>query len=245
MTHHEIEELLPAYALGATEPEERWQVEAHLIECEECRTILASYRTVTEGLLHSAMPTRPPKTLRARLMKQVSNSTERPSWRQAIRKVPAAGLALAVALALLLAVNLGFLVRTQQQLEQGQYAIAQLQAGQAAAAIASYPSSQVAVIEEDGVRGTFVYDPSLPVGVMYVWGLQPPSAEQAYQTWLIDAEGRRMSGGLLKFSEDQGLSWLLIEAPMPMMEFVSLGVTIEPAGGSPAPTGPRVLGADL
>jgi anti-sigma-K factor RskA len=245
LTDHEIEELLPAYALGATEPEERRQVEAHLVECERCRTNLASYRSVTEGLLYSAIPTRPPKTLRARLLAQLSKSTELPSWRKTIRELPAAGLALTVAVILLLAVNLGFLVRTQQQFEQGQYAMAQLQAGQAAAAIGSYPSSEVAVIEEGGVRGTFVYDPSLPVGVMYVWGLNPPPGEQAYQTWLIDAEGQRISGGLLNFSEDQGLSWLLIEAPMAMMEFVSLGVTLEPAEGSPVPTGPRILGTDL
>lgn len=242
---HEIEELLPAYALGATEPEERWRVEAHLIECEECRTILASYRTVTEGLLHAAIPTRPAQALRTRLLRRVSRSAEIPSWRVAIQKIPAAGLALAATLILLLAVNIGFLVRTQQQLEQVHYAIAQLQVGQAASAIASYPSSQVAVIEEGGVRGTFVYDPSLPVGVMYVWGLQPPTEDQAYQTWLIDGEGQRMSGGLLTFSADPGYGWLIIEAPTPMSEYRSLGVTLEPAGGSSAPTGPRVFGTDL
>ncbi len=242
---HEFEDMLGGYVLGALAPEDRRRVEAHLQSCKNCQGIIASYKSVAEGLLYSPDPRLPPKSLRARLLKQVSNSTERPSWRKAIRKVPATGLALAVGLILLLAVNLGFLVRTQQQLEQGQDAIAQLQTGQAAAAIASYPSSQVAVIEEDGVRGTFVYDPDLPLGVLYVWGLQPPTADQAYQTWLIDAEGQRLSGGLLTFSADPGYGWLMIEAPTPMSEFRSLGVTLEPAGGSPAPTGPRILGADL
>ncbi len=242
---HEIEELLPAYALGATDPEERRQVEAHLNECDNCRTILTSYRTLTEGLLHTALPTRPPKALRARLSKQIRRKTGLPRWKRGFQKVPAAGLALAVALVLLLAVNLGFLVQTQRLLEQGRGVLVQQQAGQTAAAIASYPSSQVALIEEDGVRGTFVYDPDLPVGVMYVWGLQPPPADKTYQAWLIDAEGRRLSGGLLTFSADSGYGWLMIEAPNPMSEFRSLGVTLEPAGGSAAPTGPRILGTDL
>jgi anti-sigma-K factor RskA len=123
--------------------------------------------------------------------------------------------------------------------------VAQQRAGQTAVAIASYPSSQVALIEEDGVRGTFVYDPELPVGVMYVWGLQPPPEDQAYQAWLVDPQGHRLSGGLLTFSEDPGFGWLLVQAPSTMSEFSSLGVTLEPAGGSLAPTGPRILGADL
>ena len=142
-------------------------------------------------------------------------------------------------------INIGFLLQTQRLLDQGQDTAAQQQAGQTAVAIASYPSSQVASIEEDGLRGTFVYDPDLPVGVMYVWGLQPPPEDQAYQAWLVDSQGQRLSGGLLSFSEDPGFSWLLIEAPTTMSEFISLGVTLEPAGGSLAPTGPRILGTDL
>ena len=100
-------------------------------------------------------------------------------------------------------------------------------------------------MKKTGLRGTFVYDPDLPVGVMYVWGLQPTSEDQAYQAWLMDSQGQRFSGGLLSFSEDSGFGWLLIEAPTTMSEFISPGVTVEPAGGSPAPKGPRILGTDL
>jgi anti-sigma-K factor RskA len=242
---HEFEELLAAYALGALAAEERWQVEAHLDGCERCQAALASYESVADGLLHAPNSKTPPGAIRARLSKQIGKTTGLPRWSRAVQKVPVARLAPALGLMLLLAVNLGFLVHTQRLLEQGQDALAQQYAGQAAAAIAIYPSSQVAVIEEDGVRGTFVYDPSLPVGVMYVWGLEPPSEDQAYQAWLIDAEGQRLSGGLLTFSAEPSFGWLMIEAPTPMAEFSSLGVTLEPAGGSDAPTGPRILGTDL
>ncbi len=242
---HEAEEQLAAYALGALDPEQRQRVEAHLDGCTQCQAALASYESVADGLLHAPNPKPPPRAIRARLSKKIGQATGPPRWRRAIQTVPVAGLALALGLMLLLAVNLGFLVHTQRLLKQGQVALAQQQAGQAAAAIAIYPSSQVAVIEEDGVRGTFVYDPSLRVGVMYVWGLQPPSEDQAYQAWLVDSEGQRLSGGLLTFSADAGFGWLMIEAPTPMAEFSSLGVTLEPAGGSDAPTGPRILGTDL
>lgn len=242
---HEFEDVLAAYVLGAMAPEERRQVEHHLQECEKCQGIVASYQIVSEGLLYAPDPKQPPKSLRARLIKQIGQTSEIPGWRRALQRVPAAGFGLALGLIILLTVNIGFLLQAQRLLDQGQDALAQQQAGQTAVAIASYPSSQVAVIEEDGVRGTFVYDPGLPVGVMYVWGLQPPPEDQAYQAWLVDAEGNRLSGGLLTFSEDPGFGWLMIETSKPIAEFSSLGVTLEPAGGSPVPTGPRVLGADL
>lgn len=245
MKDHEFDELLPIYALGAMTPEENQQVEIHLETCERCQAIVASYRVVAEGLLHAPDPKLPSKALRARTLKQIEPTTELPNWRRSIQRVPAVGFGLAVGLVILLMVNIGFLFQAQRLVDEGQGALAQQQAGQTAVAIASYPSSQVALIEEDGVRGTFVYDPSIPIGVLYVWGLQPPPEDQAYQTWLVDAEGQRLNGGLLTFSVDPGFGWLMIEAPKPIAEFSSLGVTLEPAGGSAAPTGPRILGTDI
>ena len=242
---HDFEELLAAYVLDALAPEEQRQLEAHLRDCETCQGILASYQRVTEALLFAPGSKAPPRQLRARLLRQIDQRSETPQRRRAIQRVPAAAFGLALGLIILVGINIGFLLQTQRLLDQGQDTAAQQQAGQTAVAIASYPSSQVASIEEDGLRGTFVYDPDLPVGVMYVWGLQPPPEDQAYQAWLVDSQGQRLSGGLLSFSEDPGFSWLLIEAPTTMSEFISLGVTLEPAGGSLAPTGPRILGTDL
>ena len=242
---HEFDEVLAGYALDAIAPEDRQQVEAHLQECERCRDIVSSYQRVTEGLLYVPEPKQPPSSLRAGLLKQIDPVYVVPGGKRAFESVSARAIGLALGLMVVLAVNVGVLLQAQRLLDQGQDALAQQQAGQTAIAIASYPSSQVAVIEEDGVRGTFVYDPDLPVGVMYVWGLQPPSEDQAYQAWLVDPQGQRVNGGLLTFSQDPGFGWLMVEAPQPIAEFISLGVTLEPAGGSVGPTGPRVLGADL
>jgi anti-sigma-K factor RskA len=242
---HEFEELLPAYALGALEPEKRGQLEVHLESCEQCQANLASYRLIGEGLLHSSDPVRPPTTLRTRVLRQINSPAELPFWKSAFQNLPVTKLGFAIGAVLLLIVSVGSLLQAQRLLDQGHEAYAQQQAGQTAIALASYPSSQVVVIEEDGVRGTFVYDPGLPIGVMYVWGLQRPLEDQAYQAWLIDPQGQRLNGGLLTFSEDPGFGWVMIEAPTTMSEFSSLGVTLEPAGGSLAPTGPRILGADL
>ncbi len=242
---HEAEEQLAAYALGALDLEERLQVEAHLEGCPSCQAALAAYESIAHGLLHAADPKAPPRSIRSNLAKQLGKTRARTGWRGTLQRVPAAGLGLAVGLILLLTLNLGLLVQSQRLLKQGQDALAQQQAGQTAVALASSPSSLVALIDEDGVRGTFVYDPGLPLAVMYVWGLPPLPDDQAYQAWLVDAEGQRLSGGLITFGADPGFGWLMIEAPSVMEDFVALGVTLEPAGGSAEPTGPRILGADL
>jgi len=59
MTHEEISELLGAYALDATGPDERDQVEAHLAECPRCRAEVASHLEMA-ALLGSAGAEAPP-----------------------------------------------------------------------------------------------------------------------------------------------------------------------------------------
>jgi anti-sigma-K factor RskA len=66
---------------------------------------------------------------------------------------------------------------------------------------------------------------------------------QQYQIWLIK-DGVRTSGGV--FSVNQvGYGVLEIWSDQPLQNYQSFGITIEPAGGSPQPTGKKVLGGDL
>ncbi|MST35184.1 hypothetical protein GHK86_20930, partial [Acidimicrobiaceae bacterium USS-CC1] len=51
--HHDVQELLGAYALDALEPDEVAAVEAHLEVCARCRRELAGYREVTSLLGHT------------------------------------------------------------------------------------------------------------------------------------------------------------------------------------------------
>jgi anti-sigma-K factor RskA len=60
-----------AYALGALPEEEARRFEAHLAECELCRSDLAGLRPVVQALPAAAEPVRPPPELRARIMKVV------------------------------------------------------------------------------------------------------------------------------------------------------------------------------
>ena len=53
MTHEEIGELLGAYALHATEPDEVAIIEAHLAECPKCRAEVAAHLEVATLLGNS------------------------------------------------------------------------------------------------------------------------------------------------------------------------------------------------
>jgi anti-sigma-K factor RskA len=54
MTEQEIEEMLGAYALDAIDPEERREIEAHLGVCPRCRAEVAAHREVAALLANSS-----------------------------------------------------------------------------------------------------------------------------------------------------------------------------------------------
>ena len=86
-------------------------------------------------------------------------------------------------------------------------------------------------ISADGRNGTLVVD-----------GLPTLGEEQQYQLWLI-VDGQRDSGAVFSVNLE-GYRGQQIEAPRPLRDYGAFGVTIEPAGGSPGPTGQRVLASD-
>ncbi len=77
-------------------------------------------------------------------------------------------------------------------------------------------------------------------GFLFVRGLQPLPTSQTYQLWLIPAEGAPISAGLLgaNVAADDGVRTVAI--PPEAEGFAAVGISIEPEGGSPLPTGPIV-----
>jgi len=82
---------------------------------------------------------------------------------------------------------------------------------------------------------------SLAVFVQEMPALPP---NQVYQFWLIDAGGDRTSGGTFTI-DAQGRGWLIARAPKALREYSGVGITIEPRGGSPNPTGAKVMGGEF
>lgn len=63
----QISDLIPAYALGAADPEERALVEANLARCPQAQAALAEYQAITENFLFSIPPSTPPAHLAAKI----------------------------------------------------------------------------------------------------------------------------------------------------------------------------------
>jgi anti-sigma-K factor RskA len=69
MTHEELEEAIPLYAIGALERSERQAIEAHLLSgCAACHAALKDYQTVASHLPFGLTPATPPNTLKAKIM---------------------------------------------------------------------------------------------------------------------------------------------------------------------------------
>ncbi len=56
LSHEELQELLGAFALNATDPEERDAIERHLAECPRCRSEVEDFREVAAMLSSSGGP---------------------------------------------------------------------------------------------------------------------------------------------------------------------------------------------
>lgn len=88
------------------------------------------------------------------------------------------------------------------------------------------------------VRGVFFQKNQS--GVLLVQGLQPLPPSQTYQLWLIPPEGAPISAGLLGREGVTADSVRTVAIPQEAENFAAVGISIEPEGGSPSPTGPIV-----
>ena len=96
-----------------------------------------------------------------------------------------------------------------------------------------------------GAFGRLYLDPASGAGMMMVRKLPPLPEGRAYQLWLVKSDGQRTSCGLLRRTDIAGNGYTLVQAPVPLTDWQGIGLTEEPAAGSPGPTGTRVLAGSL
>ena len=245
MSGMHVTEWIPAYALGILPDEEREGVAQHMARCLRCQAELRAYQRVLDQLPHTLPQRTPPPELRARLLQAATRPPEplpvpAPKPERAnpfawlLRPMPALvgviGLVLIVGLA-------GLNVVLLQQ--------AQRSAAPTPAPVAATDFRMVHLTStmSNGASGLLVISGNGAYGTLVVDGLMPLASNQQYQIWLIK-NGVRTSGGVFSV-ESTGYGMLEIEAPLPLIQYQSFGITIEPFGGSPGPTGEKVLGGTL
>jgi len=144
---------------------------------------------------------------------------------------PATALA-AVAAAVALIVAGGVIADSISRASLQETSFASQQADQLAAINAASDSQRLVSTVAGGATATFVWSAELSSSAVIVDGLEPLSGDQVYELWYIDSAGARPAG-LMDASTD-GPTWRVLDGEMAVGDVV--GVTIEPKGGSDAPT---------
>lgn len=244
-------ELGPALALDALDEPERAVLEEHARRCPTCARELRAWREVAAQLALAAPQREPPASLGARILAQAhadlasSTSTPPRGWWQRLQRwspaVAAAALATAIAALVWGATLQAQLAETRQQLEWARtsyWTIARVLASPEAEVYELQPTEAA-----PGAVGKVWVDPVSGQGMMMARNLPPPPPGRTYQVWLVN-DGQRVSSGFLRANEE-GIYYTVLQAPGRLTDYQRIGVTLEPAGGSSGPTGPRVIGGEL
>ncbi len=236
--HTPFLENTPAYALGALDAEQVAAFESHLETCASCRNELAAYRALSEGLLMAIPPKTPHASTRRQLQSKLPSShrhlSRRVGW-------SLGQSALAFALGVLLLLNVVSLLQMRSFQQQQAQLSHQLQSEQTALALLSYPGIRTIPINANGITGTLLLDDDRNAIALFAWNLPQLPTNQTYQAWLIDSQEERVSLGVFRPDPSLPFTSFSIISSNNIANFVGIGVTVEPSGGSSQPTGPRLF----
>jgi len=256
-----IEELLPFYALDALSDEEREQVESYLAEHPEVREQIGDLHSTAAALPYAVTPVEPQRRLKEALMARVavdersraSEQKQAPAPRQNrwANLFPAFSLAVAtVAVVWAVILNIQLSQLRSDVGAMGKALVAQSNSlAQINAKLPQTPASAARTISLKGTnvqpraQGQLIADLTSDSAVLVITGLGPLEAGKTYQVWLIDAGGPKNAGLLTVDAHGQGV--LIVSSDAQIGSFKALGISIEPDGGSPQPTGDIVVLSDL
>ena len=224
----ELHELAAPYALNALPEGERRQFEGHLSTCEACQDDVAQLLN-SAALVGSAEAVTAPAGLKASVLASIEPGPAEDqvtilTSRMRRYRLAAIGFAAAAAvLALVVAIDVTNLSSAGQR-------TAILEAGDVT----------TVTLQGEGIDARFTYSIAEEAGVFVSNTLPGLGEDQVYELWLIGDAGPLPAG--LFTPDDDGTSDALVESVMPG---VSLGVTVEPAGGSQSPTGEVILVTEI
>ncbi|MBC9712744.1 anti-sigma factor [Streptomyces sp. TRM66268-LWL] len=225
-----------AYVLHALAPAEEAEFERHLAACEACAQEVEELAATTARLgLAVAAPV--PDRMKEQVLQRIATVRQEPprvsargrvrSWTRSLPK-------LALAACLAAAVTSGALAVWQHRAAEDARSQAR-QAEQQAADLASVlaaPDAKVSVGElADGARGTVVVSRTQDRAAFIAAGLPELGDGKVYQLWFNDGDAMRPAG---LFSGAGAERAVLLDGRIDGA--TGMGITVEPAGGSPEPT---------
>jgi anti-sigma-K factor RskA len=235
VTHAEMDDLYGLYSLGALDFNAAVEIDSHLADgCEYCLQQIRQAINVTAGLSGIAEPVQPPPALRSRVLAMVQGerSERRPSvWRFAFASAALACAALAVFSGWALTQSRGVrqrLVRVLADRDQLRSALQILTEQQTR-------SVRFGAENGSGSAHGFLFV-NREGGFVFV-GSQLPSiaSDHTFELWLVPGKGNPAPAGVFR-PDSQGRFVLVSQRQISPAQYAAVALSVEPAGGSPAPT---------
>ncbi len=259
--HPTREEDFDLYALGALEGDEKLAIESHIAACAQCAAKLAEARGRMATMSFAAARVDAAPQVRDQLMARIraeaastAPARGKPEAELAVRPVGSFGRWWAAVLApvgVALAFATIFLWNQNERLDRElanlRQTVAQQQknldeARHAADMLAAHDTIVVPLTAMPGMpKGSIArvtYNQHMGM-LMYDGNLGPAPTDKSYQLWLVPMQGDPINAGVFNPKPGQTDHWMMhLPAGVTPKAFA---ITIEPAGGMPRPTGPRVL----
>lgn len=245
MQESHVTDLIPAYVLGALEPDEVDLVERHLEGCAACSAELRIQRRVAEELLVAATQRSAPPQVRERLMEQIRALGAAPSAQGA----PPAAATEAEQTPPHVAPRSSSRIARAWQAAFGRVGAStgDDEVDQELRDLMLDPESIVITVsgtpDAPAATARLIASPQRSKAVLLASGLKAPGVGRAYQIWFL-RDGQPVPNALFVVDRrGRGLSLATLGAPLG--SFDTVAVTPEPESGSPSPTGPIVLAGAL
>jgi anti-sigma-K factor RskA len=257
----QIEELLPFYALDALTDEERELVDSYLAGNSEARMEAEEMMKTVSSLPNDLPPVEPSNRTKQALMARIAaderarasklSKASRPRvtrWENIFQAFSMGVAVVAIAWAVILNVQLSKLQDQVSSLNDALVSQAN-SLEQINAKIPQAPASGVMTVSLSGTtsrpdaHGQLIADPNSSSGILVIAGLASLEPGKTYQVWLINASVPVSAGLLTVDANGQGV--FILTADSAIGSFNSLGISIEPEGGSEQPTGEIVVFSDL
>jgi anti-sigma-K factor RskA len=226
-------DLISAYALGALSDEERAQVEAFLAQSEEARNELRVYQEMLTGLAATAPARKAPAHLTEDFRQRLNAASTIIPMPQ--RRVTISTRWIVAAAALLVVMFGALFVYLSTQSDPQQQTIRAILSDNAA--------TKVALAPQPNTNGTvsFVTVPGKDQGVLTAQ-LPPLENQKQYQLWFIKDNNPEAS---VTFDGTTDSKPLLVMLPASIKNYDAVAITVEPRGGSKAPTTSPIFVGEL
>jgi hypothetical protein len=247
-----VRELAAPYVLGALEPDEVEQVELHLLECAECRSLVEAERRVADLLPFLAEPIPVPARARRNLLERFQTpaplESEDDSRSRVVTLLTRLGWVAAISAAFV-AVFLGWnSTQMQNQVNKKNSELSVLtQNQQTIAQFVSSPNGFVTSLQNTGVasgaQGGVILNPTRNAALLVVEGLPKPPTGHSYVVWMVRGN-EHVNAGVLPV-DSQGRGTLYITMSEALASFDGILVTEEAGARVSNPSGTRMLAAHV